>query len=431
MTPVMSLVINRIGILFALVFIFLFSVHSGKKGKTILQLTAAFVFTSAIAFARSFGGPESYWMYILCTLMELLIMLGVSLQISRYRDFRAVLTCFMALTYSLAGEAPARIVIGFTGDVVIACVVELAMLILGIASFYAICNTDFIEALTENQTKWIRMSLIPALFYISISGLTVWPNDITKNTDTTYGVIVSLISIFYTAITIVVVFTTSKRTTVQKENLRFLSGYTDRIDNKLNNLLAEYGNISDINKELLTVVSNMKSAMSDEDYDRLVEELTKLENMANRQVERFFCDKHAINASIMEADDMARELGVRLYVDCDIPVSMHNMEEEYATILSSLLHKAIRESAAAGGFTVSSEIYLSGSEIALNIVFPVYLPPEAYHNSKEFAESFVEEFNGEFEKPLIRTFMEKYKAYFGIRVKGSYLVVDMYVGVQE
>lgn len=431
MTPIMSFVINRIGILFSLVFLFLFNVHSGKRSRVVLQLAIGYVLTSVLAFARSFGGPDSPWMFILCTLLEIVVLIGVSLQSSRYKDFRAVLTTFMALTYSLAGEAPARIVIGFTGDMVIACVIEIAMLVLGIGAFYALCSNDFIEALTENQTKWIRMSIIPALFYIAISGLTVWPNDITQNTDTTYGVIVSLISIFYTAITIVVVFTTGKRTTIQKENLRFLSGYADRIDAKLNNLLSEYGSISDINKELLTVASNLKLAISDEDYDRLLEEITKLENMANRQVERFFTDKHAINAAIMEVDDMARDLGVRLFVDCDIPVNMNNMEEEYATILRSLLGKAIRESAAAGGFTVTTEIYLSGSEVALNVVFPVYLPPDTYHDSKEFALSFVEEFNREFEKPIIRSFIERYKAYFGVRVKGSYLVVDMYVGVQE
>ncbi len=431
MTPIMSLVINRIGVLFALVFVFLFSVHVSKKRKSIFKLFIAYIVTSVFALARSFGGPDSSGMYILCTLMEILIVVGVSLQISRYKDFRAVLTGFMALTYSLSGEAPARIIIGLTGDGVIACVVEIAMLILAVGAFYALCNNDYIEALTENQTKWIRMSVIPALFYLAISGLTVWPNDITTNPSTIYGILVSLISIFYTAITIVVVFTTGKRSTVQKENLRFLSGYSDRIDSKLSNLIAEYGSISDINRELITVASNMKMAISDEDYDRLTEEITKLENMANRQVERFFSDKHAINASIMRADDIARDLGVRLYVDCDIPVEMYSMEEDYSTILGVILGKAIRESAAAGGYTVSSEIYLSGSEIALSIVFPVYLPPDTYHDSKEFANSFVDEFNREFETPLIRSFIEKYNAYFGVRVKGSYLVIDMYVGVQE
>lgn len=424
----------RVAMFFLLTYMGLFTRLKFSVAKTVLILSAVFAVTSAMDFIFIYytkGGS----FYLLSTLLTFLLLTGTELLISRKKSFHSVFTVLCATDFILPGNTVCYIIYNRTNDIfssvllqIVVQFVFLFFLVKFVSRYYKENDNDIIG--------WKSICLVPFLFYLSITCLSVWPMNLIEHSSAMPGVIL-LFALM------VVTFTCGMRMYARKGmkqkqdmSLVFLAEYSDRIKNESAKVNEMSMKIEEMNSAMLTVTSEILNLLDNEHYDDIRTIISAIRSDSRLMVMERKCANNSINSVILEAEEYAKRSGVSITYNLNVPERLGSIEFEYAVVVERLLNLAIKSCCQFYTKQMTVSMYPSGAWMNIEMKAKVAeldsLNPEDKEESEkaeELIKKISESVDCSLSVPELSAFTKKHEVQTSVQVKMGVMISEFNVRI--
>lgn len=360
--------ILRIAALFMLLFIAYFTVRRYSKTHTFLLFFIIYVLTTGADYYESFYDPNKYHWFIM-TLVIAAIVVGATYFISKFRDFRALFIILIASNFVCIGSAAISLMMYLTHNAEISLLtgvfVHSITFMIMEKTVAPVIKDDL--ATVSDQKIWGPFCILPALFYVAITALCIWPQNIQEHPSSIPGVIILIALMVTNYLIIIILFKRQRSDTIRSLNIEFLGTYSDRIKAEMTQLQSSYRELEKSKLDIKLVANSIESYIKKGEYEEALAEAHTLNSREFFGTKQTMCENIALNAIILEKEIIAKENGITIDKDIKAPASLGNSEYEFATILSKFIQEAITSAVLSSNKTVRINIYTSGSYIFFEI----------------------------------------------------------------
>ena len=341
-----TFVCDRISMLSLLTFLVLFLTLRYPLRKTLAIAAAVYLVTAPmelLQIAMAGSGRIS----VAVTTIETLLVQSTALLLSRYRDFRALFTGLSAAAYMLVGNMVGTGVYLATGRVLPAAAVQLLLHAATIATLYRYCRTDFLAEVGRRRS-WGYFCLIPALMYVTVYALAVWPQRLYDKPENLLPILLVLLMMALSYILIFRLIGRMRRDAEYRRSAETLTASVAALKRQIETTRDNQMQLSilkhDLRHDNNILLGYLEKGEISELETRLKAMNTRLDGIVTAQ----YCANVPANSVLQANAKLAADSGVafqcRAQLDEQLPVD----EFELATVLSNLVENAVQAAAASG-----------------------------------------------------------------------------------
>lgn len=334
-------ILYRISMLFLLLFIYLFLSLRYKKVTTITMLIISFILSGFIEYYQFFSNPNDIES-LLATLINIVLIQGTVFLISYFRDFRALFTGISAAAYVLLGNVVSIISWYVFKSNLIAIIIQITihLLILILANKYLKDKYHF--ELENRKFGWGQLCLIPALFYIIIYSLAIWPSNIEQTPSNSVGIIFILLNSGITYTIISKLFYQQRIDDILERNNEFLKPYFASLRREIELTKAKEEQTAILRHDIRHTNNLIISYLKTNQVQQIYQLLNQVNHNLNETKPKIYCENKIINSIITSYILKAKENNIDFNMIIDVPQNLNSINEfELAIVLSNLLENAI------------------------------------------------------------------------------------------
>lgn len=408
-------------------YILCFSSLRFARLRTALACAGLFAVTSIVDYAGIFRIPVGSW-YILVSLVNILAICSFARAVDKKRLSHSIFTAFCAIDFTLPGNDICYTVYKITGDLFSSLLAEGAFNTLLIFIVIKMVSTQRKRMREEDVGGWAYLVAIPAVFYVAMTSLTVWPMNVMDVPQALPGVICLYLLMVLTFIVSVNFFFSRKTKQTKNMNLVFLAEYSDRIkqeSEKVNSIVAR---IEEMGCVMQTVSQEINDLLDQRKYDDIRTIALTLKSEADRLNKRKNCANSSINSVTMEIEENARKSGVKVSYKLNVPESLGAIEFEYAVVVERLLLASLKGCANLEGKQLFVSMYPSGAW--LNLEVRVRLDDGVNEaDSPKLHAIIIKQVEKLYSVPELDAFIQKYEVQNNVRFNMGMMISEFNVRI--
>jgi signal transduction histidine kinase len=326
---------------FLLLFLYIMSRHRYGKTVTAVILGVCFLLTEALDYHVFFIDGRTF--SLLATMLEILLVQGVALLISEYRDFRGLLTGIMSAAFVLVGNvlcSAAKVTFHSTPA---ALAVQTATHVL-VLLFMVLPNRELYLNSQEDypDMPWGRICLLPSMFYAATYLLAVWPVSIYKTPEMaapTIAVMLLMGLSFY----ITMLALSDERTRHQAEQQdTAMSVYRKSLAREALLLQESSARAAVVRHDLRHYAALISTYLDAGDEASIRKMIAEMMGSLDQSIEERFCENVAINGILSLNYVLAKEKKIRYDCETVFPAKLSVSEADLAVAVSNLVENALR-----------------------------------------------------------------------------------------
>lgn len=188
--------VNRLSMLFVLMYIFCVSKAKYPKYKTISFLMGTFILTMGLDYAFCLISVQGY--HIFHAILNATFVVGTTYLVSTYKDIRPYTIAMVANCLVLTGHVMGIITYAYCDNVAIALLVQ--VIITGaVYAFHRISiQTEWEATMEKGDSNIGLVAVLISLFYVTILSMVYWPQNISEHLDGVVSVIILMILMIVT-----------------------------------------------------------------------------------------------------------------------------------------------------------------------------------------------------------------------------------------
>ncbi len=335
--------IYRISLFFEILFLLGFLPVRQKKGTAGLAVVGVCILMTALDYFDFFiFAPQNRLYHILNTLLQTALLMGFSLFLSVYRDFRTVCTTLCAANFVFIGNILGVIWFYFMGSAAQALLLTV-LIHAGLLFFlFRVMRVKYLMELQYGNSDWKQASILPVLTYMVVYGMTVWPGTIQDNPQNC----LPLFLMFLLMIGGYCMATTSRKRLREKLELAskvgFMENYTEYIlreaDNTQKNRLQMEIMRHDMRHRYRMIAACLKNGQ----YEEIKEMISQFDEELDGVQDSEFCENQAVNGVLALYAARAEKAGINFNCKADAPAECKVFNDfGFLTMLSNLLENAV------------------------------------------------------------------------------------------
>lgn len=330
----------RVSIIFLLAFVAVFLPLRYGKRMTGLILFGCFLVTGVLDYFYLIVKQNEVFPVVL-TVTEIVVVQITPFFISRYRDFRAMFVGFTAAAYVLAGNIASSILYlaGFSLVVNTVCQCIVHALLLGVLAWKI--RESFLISLKNTDLQWGKLCLIPAMFYVAVYTISMWPANIYRHPENLVGVCCILVLMVSSYIMIIQMFVGLKQEEELKRSVEYLENYASRLKSEADTIQEKEMEAAVIRHDLKHYSILIHSYLEEGRKEEIRELLKELNEHMNEMRAVRYCENLSVNGVVSHCEKQAKKQGIRFEADIEVPQKMQINEFEFATVVSNLLENAV------------------------------------------------------------------------------------------
>ena len=331
--------IYRISMLFQIIFLLFFLALTEKKWKIIVGTVAAFVLTGVVDYVYfSTDYPVSRWMN---TLLLVLILMDMSLFLSRYSDWRAVFTGLCSANYVLIGNVTAEAVLAFHGGTARAVTCEILIHATILYLLVRLVRKNYLIEIELINRKWANICVIPVLFYITVYGMTVWPISITETPYICGPLLAVFLLMGFYYVSLIMGFSRSRNEMEKETTYTLMEKYTEGVLHEARTVRKHQKLLAIQRHDLRHQYALIKSLLDEEQYDEIYKLLEESGQQLESLKETRYCENSIVNGIIGIYHAKAERAKIDFSYKIDVPADFEQAKDfGFATMLSNLLENA-------------------------------------------------------------------------------------------
>ncbi|MDO5572835.1 MAG: GHKL domain-containing protein [bacterium] len=328
--------------IFMMVFIFNFTRRRLSISKTCMILTAAATMLIGLEVHRYFLNEDSP-IKVGGFLLQVAIVQGTAILISRYRDARALFTGLTATNYAMAGSAIGGIVHMWTGNLLLSLFVCILIHAAVLAGAIVFIRVGYL-ALQANPSKmWWQICILPVLFYMSIFTCASWPVILYNNPGNIVSTLLFLTSMFAAYAVLIRLFHIRQHEAKIIRSNEVLLSYSKVLE-------QEQKHVEEVKKEIAIerhdYEHHLRILLALSEEDNLEGVRTALSDMLSRseetKLQQTYCKSVPVNGVLTYFVKEAEKNGIQTRLNINISEELPVSQIELASAMSNLLDNAIR-----------------------------------------------------------------------------------------
>ncbi|NLG02241.1 MAG: sensor histidine kinase [Clostridia bacterium] len=310
--------------------------------KTWLILFIEFLLLSGQEVCRYYFDSQVS-MEVLFFILQVVIVQGTTLIISKNRDARALFTGLSASNYTMAGSVIGGMLYIWTDTLIIALLTATIIHALLLIAAIRYLKADYLTIQTLPSRSWIQLCVLPILFYLSIFTCASWPVTLFDNTNNCLPTLLFLTAIFVSYAFLLRLFHVKQNEAkITRENEVLLS-YTKVLQHEQKHLEEIRKELSiqkhDFQYHLRILLSLCEEKGVNEVQTALIEMLHQTENA---RVPQEYCKNIPVNSVFSYFSQEAANNEIQMDLSLDIPDRLAVPELELAAAIANLLDNAVR-----------------------------------------------------------------------------------------
>lgn len=271
--------------------------------------------------------------------IQIILVLAVSVYLSRYRDFRGLFTGFVGRDYILCGTLLARCLFVSGMNLALSTMIGVTVNLLALAWMIRYLRPHYMEVQLVNRREWMELCLIPAASILARLFLRRFLKE-----PTLEQVIASLslmVLLYFCYILIVrLASKISKEDRIRKEH-DMLESSIKALKRSMEEVCAAERQIAIQNHDRRHRVRTIQGLMAKGDYDAVNRLLSDYQEVPEISVVSVYCANVPINSVVSSYVASARQQQIRTYISLDIPETLSVNEWELAVVIGNLLENAV------------------------------------------------------------------------------------------
>ncbi|WP_407397204.1 hypothetical protein [Treponema sp.] len=424
----------RVAMIFLLAYISLFTRSKFGQLRTVLILAAAYIFTSITDVWGVFFSAGGR-LYLVLTALTFACIVCVGQILSEKKGWRSVFTVLCGADFILPGNTICYIVYNHTKDIFSSILIQTMVQSVLLLVLVKTVAKEYKE--NEKETGgWAVLCLIPLLFFLATTWLSVWPMSLIDYPVAVPGVVLLFVLMVITFASAFKMY--SRRGLKQKQDMSlvFLAEYSDRLKAESAKVNEMSCRIEEMSGAMLAVTSEILNLLDKGQYDDIRTLVSAIMSDSRLNMPERKCSNNAINSVVLEADEFAVKSGVKVNYNLNVPEHLGAIEFEYAVVVERLLHYAIRSCSQYYVKEMSVSMYLSGAwmNIEMRSRYTDGNPEELERieetdASKKIIKNINDTIDFNLSVPEIEAFIKKYEVQKSVQFKMGMMISEFNVRI--
>lgn len=344
MIPTYTFYWCQVSLAFLLVFIWLFIPTRHRILHRILIMAVFYVGCTVIDHLRFFVLEEgNVSILIVQTVVESALLQGSILLLCKYKDFRALFAGLTAAVVFLAGSKVAAMVLLATNSVILSVAGQILINSIVIGLLISSARENWLVLLEGSWKYWRELCSIPALFWLVVYALTVWPQNVWEGDNYKNLLAVMVLLVLLEASYVVMLLGIGYQhhiTEIERDN-EYLETYANRLKMEADRLREQETETAVIRHDLRHYFAQIQSYLALGDLDEARDALKQIDQKMLEITPKRYCDNLAVNGVITYCKMLAERDQVKLTIRTEVPQKLSMNEFEFATVISNLLENAV------------------------------------------------------------------------------------------
>ncbi len=417
-------VLSRISMIWMFIFFLFFLPHSIKRWKVLSLFGICFILCTVCDYFLILQKSS-----VIAGIANILLE-GIAIQLTvfavcKYHDGRALFVGLTGAAYVLLGGMIGKGIHVFWSDRFFA-----GLLIASIANFFILLflciklHRAFIRQLERQDSIWIKLCVIPLLFYFLVYSITIWPADIDECPQNLLGAMLMMVLMLISYTILFGAMDSYEKYQRQKYDIVLMERYAAGMRQQLEIMRINNEKNAILRHDMRHQVMVISGYLHNREYQKLEKIMEKTLSQLEELKSEIFCENVAVNSIVAQYAAQARRANVEFRCEADIPSTLPVDEVEFAVVLSNLLSNAVREAGADKEHRGMVQIYACRvkEQLALEI-------SNTFANEVEFGEDKLPRSRrGEghgYGSRSVQAFMRKYGAVYDYQVEDGLFTVRL------
>ncbi|MCQ2240985.1 hypothetical protein [Treponema sp.] len=424
----------RVAMIFLLAYIGLFTSLKFKTLKSVMILLASYIISSLVdVWGVFFSGGGL--MYMIVTLVNFGLLAGTGQLVAREKGFQTIFTVLCASDFILPGNMTCYIVFNRTNDIFSSILLQ--VFVQSVILFFMVkFVSKYYKESERDIVGWGSICLVPLLFYMSITFLSVWPMSLIDYPAALPGVIMLFVLMVATFTCGIRMYARKGRKQKQDMSLVFLAEYSDRIKNESAKLNEMSSKIEELSCAMQSVTTEILDLLDNGRYDDIKALVTAIRSDSTVVTSERKCANNSINSIMMEAEDYATRSGVNVSFNLNVPEQLGAIEFEYAVVVERLMIHAIKGCSQFYSKELAVSMYPSGAWMNIEMKIKIAEYDALASDNKEESLEMTKVMNKISENidyslgvPELDAFMKKYEVQHSIQFKMGMMISEFNVRI--
>ena len=282
------------------------------------------------------------FLYLMVTVLQIVIVQGLALYLSKYRDLRTTFTAVNAATYVIVGN-----ILGMAALVVVqndlVCAVVSVCINLVVCVVMIVCVGSEYRSILEyrGKTPWGKLCVIPMMFYATFYTMAFWPRSLYANPGNILPSVFYLITMFSAHVILFKYIAQSgqEKKTIQQNTV--LDSYAKGLEQQNRALMEKDEEIRILRHDMRHYLNGISMLLEQQDYEELRKKLPELSKKTEQTALVQYSENQVINSILYSKFAAAKEKEIAVTTKIYIPKKLSVNDFEFAVVLSNLLENAI------------------------------------------------------------------------------------------
>lgn len=334
----------QVSMAFLLVFIWLFVPTRYSILHRILIMAVFYGGCTLIDYLRFFVLEEgSTSILIFQTVIETVLLQGSVFLLCKYKDFRALFAGLTAAVVFLAGSKVAVMVLLATHSFMLSVAGQILTNGIVIGLLICFARENWLVLLESSWKYWRELCVIPALFWLVVYALTIWPQNVWEGENYKNLFAVMLLLVLLEASYVVMLLGIGYQhhiTEIERDN-EYLETYANRLKMEADRLREQETETAVLRHDLRHYFAQIQAYLALGDLDEAQDVLRQIDHKMLEIKPKRYCDNLAVNGVITYCKMLAERDQVKLTTRIEVPQKLAVNEFEFATVISNLLENAV------------------------------------------------------------------------------------------
>ena len=314
-----------------------------SRRRTALLAAAVWVVTAPLEYGHAVL-PPAQGMNVVITLLEVIIVQGTALLLSRYRDFRALFVGLSSSSYVLVGNLFGTMVFNAAHRLLPALGVQTLCHVVVLAVLFRYCRQDFLTEVGRGR-HWGYFCLVPALLYGIVYSLSVWPQSIYEQPSNALAIVQVLLLMVVSYIMVFRTIARMRRDADTRRNEELLTASVRAMKREMGANQQNQLQLSilkhDMRHDNSVLLAYLEAGETDKVKTRLLEMNEDLAHIVTAR----YCGNLAVNSVLHTSAALAAQNDVTFRCKALLEKELPLPELELAAVISNLTKNAVQAAA--------------------------------------------------------------------------------------
>lgn len=334
---------DRVSMLFLLLFQLSFLSCRYSRRRTALIAAAVWLCTGPLELWQA-ALPAERGMNVVITFVEIVIVQGTALLLSRYRDFRALFVGLSSAAYVLVGNMFGAMVFNAAGRLLPALGVQLFFHVAVLGILYRFCRADFLAEVGRRR-YWGYFCLVPILLYGIVYALAVWPQNLFETPGNAWPIFQVLLLMVVSYTMVFRFIAQMRRDADEQRNTELLAESVRAMKRQLESSRQNQLQLSILKHDMRHDNSVLLGYLEAGETEKVKARLQEMNDSLGQIVTARYCENVAVNSVLHTSAELAARSGVDFRCAADLAAELTLNELELAAVISNLTENAVQAAA--------------------------------------------------------------------------------------